>query len=108
MTPALADEMILGMDDMGGICRARSTDPLTSHAAAASAECFAHTHAGRILAVLRYEGSGTAEHIAQFTGLTVVQIDRRMVELQRQGLVRVPQLGGDDLVRNGFRVWEIA
>lgn len=88
------------------VARSRSTDPATSHAAAAGAECFAHTHAGRILSVLRYEGSGTAEHIAKYTGLTVVQIDRRMVELQRQKLVRVIQLGGDDLVRNGFRVWE--
>ena len=41
-----------------------------------------------------------------FTGLTVVQADRRLPELRRAGKVRVVQFGGADLIRGGARVWE--
>lgn len=89
--------------------RARNTDPVTSHMAAERAERFASSHSGRILAALRsfYGKRGmTAEHIGNLTDLTVVQIDRRLPELQRKGLARVRQVGGVDEVRNGMRVWE--
>lgn len=85
--------------------RARSTDPTTSHAAAVRAARFAESHAGRILHVLRTHGESTAERISVYAGLTVEQIDRRTVELQRAGLAEVVQQDGRDLVRGGYRVW---
>lgn len=88
--------------------RARSTDPITSHQAAKRAERFAASHAGQILDALRrgFSDGQCAEEIAEMTGLTVVQIDRRTIELQRKGLIRVRQVGGQDEIRWGMRVWE--
>jgi len=81
--------------------RARATDPETSHMAAERASQFASSHAGRILAVLRNEGAGTPEHISRFTGLSIVQVDRRLHEMQAKGLIRTT-----GAVHNGFRAWE--
>lgn len=81
--------------------RARRSDPETSQAAAVNSAQFASSHAGRILAVLRNEGAGSPEHISRFTGLSVVQIDRRLHEMQSKGLIRTT-----GAVHNGFRVWE--
>lgn len=88
--------------------RARSSDPKTSHNAALQAQRFADSHAGRILDALRHGFSGgmNAEEIGEMAGLTVVQVDRRTIELQRKGLIRVRQIGGRDVVCNGMRVWE--
>ena len=36
----------------------------------------------------------------------LVQIDRRLPELQRAGKARVVQMAGEDLTRGGARVWE--
>ena len=66
--------------------RARKTDPATSHAAAARAGEFAAGHASRILAALQDNGPSTADEIAHATGLTVVQVDRRLPEMQRSGI----------------------
>lgn len=88
---------------------ARSSDPITSHLAAQGAIRFRQSHAQRILISLQHPAADlcmTAELIARDTGLTVVQVDRRLPELQRDGKVRVVQLGGSDWVVNGFRVWE--
>lgn len=87
--------------------RARATDPASSHAAALRAAKFACSHAGRILAALREGGEMTAHGISEATGLTVVQIDRRTVELQRKGRIAVVKdANGDDLVVDGYRVWK--
>ena len=88
--------------------RARRTDPATSHAAARNAERFAASHAGRIMAALR-EGPRSAKGIEAITGLTVVQVDRRLVELQRAGLCE-PMVcdQGVTLVIGGCRVWRVA
>jgi CRP-like cAMP-binding protein len=99
------EQYALGMDHL----RARSTDPSTSHAAAAKSAKFRETHAERIHGYLADLGAGdgaTAEGIARATGLTVVQVDRRLPELKRAGVVRVVQIDGADWVINGFRVWE--
>lgn len=90
------------------LVRSRKTDPLTSHQAAKRAERFADSHAGRILEALRrgFSGGMNAEEIGEMTGLTVVQVDRRTIELQRKGLIRVRQIAGVDLTSNGMRVWE--
>lgn len=85
--------------------RVRRTDPATSKQAAVNAEKFASSHAGRILAALKKHGPKTA-HELHTTGLTVVQIDRRLPELSKLGLAKVVKLDdGADMVRGGFRVW---
>lgn len=88
--------------------KARRRDPSTSHAAAKQAERFQASHAGRILYALRHGFSDgmCAEEIGEMTGLTVVQVDRRTIELQRKGLIRVRQIGGQDVISHGMRVWE--
>lgn len=85
--------------------RARKTDPRTSHTAANNAERFAATHAGRIMTELR-KSVATAHRLAELTGLTVVQIDRRLPELEKAGLARPVVVCGQPLVIGGFRVWE--
>jgi len=85
--------------------RARSTDPHTSHVAAMRARNFADTHANRIVEALKEHGRMSAQGIAGMTGLSVEQVDRRTVELQRKGLIAVVQLDGRDLVWSGYRVW---
>jgi predicted Rossmann fold nucleotide-binding protein DprA/Smf involved in DNA uptake len=84
--------------------RSRQTDPATSHAAARNAERFAETHKGRILDALK-DGPRTAQGIAAMTGLTVVQVDRRLCELERAE--RIEYLATDDglsISVGGFRV----
>ncbi len=104
----VTNEVVRGMDDMAGLTRARATDPLTSHIAAAGSVRFADSHAARILHVLKHGFSDgmCAEEIGEMCGLTVVQVDRRTIELQRKGLIRVVQRNGADLMAHGMRVWE--
>jgi hypothetical protein len=86
--------------------RARRCDPDTSKASARKAAKFAASHAGRIYHALMLNGPMTA-HELNITGLTVVQCDRRLPELESIGLVRVMKHeNGKDVVRNGARVWE--
>ena len=66
---------------------ARSTDPVQSHEAAARSALFAGTHRDRILAALREHGRMCAHELERVTGLTVVQIDRRMHECVKNGVV---------------------
>lgn len=89
---------------MSGHTRARNSDPCTSHAAARNAAFFADSHKGRIMAALQ-EGPRTAAGIAAMTGLTVVQVDRRLCELERAE--RIEYLATDDGLSvsvGGFRV----
>lgn len=89
---------------MNTATRARNSDPQTSKAAARNAERFADTHKGRILEALK-EGPRTAAGIAAMTGLTVVQVDRRLCELERAE--RIEYLATDDGLSvsvGGFRV----
>lgn len=83
--------------------RARRRDPITSHQAAEKAAKFANGHRERILEVMDFSGqSMTAEEIAYRTSLTVVQIDRRLPEMERAGLIE--QTGQ---IVNGFRCWRL-
>lgn len=67
---------------------ARSTDPITSHIAAANASGFAATHRAMILTVLEEYGPMTSYEIAaNIPGLVAHQILKRLPELQRQGLI---------------------
>jgi predicted transcriptional regulator len=92
--------------EMYDLPRARNTDPATSHAAADRATNFAGSHAERILAALKAVGTGTPASISEITGLTIVQIDRRLHELEKKGLIRIVKVFGHDLVIGGYRCWE--
>lgn len=85
--------------------RARAGDPLSSINAAENAALFAGAHKDRIVAALSALGNATAHEVAEATGLTVVQVDRRLPELKRDGAAEVLQLIGEDVMRGGFRVW---
>ena len=84
----------------------RAHDPLSSVLAAERTPQFAGGHCARILAELTKRGPATAHELQINTGLTVVQIDRRLPDLQKAGKARVVQRGGCDLMRGGARVWE--
>lgn len=66
--------------------RARRTDPATSHAAADAAARFWATQAGKVLDCLRKHGPQGKTNIARRTGLTGVQVDRRLPDLEARGL----------------------
>jgi len=83
----------------------RAHDPITSVIAAEGACAFSGAHCGRILTALK-QGPATAHELTALTGLTVVQLDRRLPELFRNGKARVVQVDGQDVVRGGARVWE--
>lgn len=89
---------------LAAIPRVRAHDPLSSVEAAENAAAFAGSHCDRILRALGGQQL-TAEEIGRGARLTVVQVDRRMTELQRSDQVEVVQSGGEDLLRDGFRVW---
>lgn len=86
----------------------RAHDPLTSVMAAERAQEFAGSHCDRIKAALTRHDCMTAAEIARATGLTVVQVDRRLPELERSGIASVVQFQGEDLIRGSYRVWELA
>ena len=81
--------------------RARRRDPSTSHDAAKKAERFARSHAGRILAVFQSNATftWTAHELAIQTGLSVVQIDRRLHE--------IPQIERAGFALDGFTAWRL-
>lgn len=96
------------MNTATAVPRARHSDPLTSHAAARRVERFGDSHSARILHVLKtlnVNGMCAAE-IGEASGLTVVQVDRRTIELERKGVIRVVQKDGRDVISNGMRCWE--
>lgn len=84
----------------------RASGPLTSVMAAERAIKFAGNHCDRILSDLTARGQAAPHEMQCTTGLTVVQIDRRLPELLKAGKVHVVQRGGVDLMRGGARVWE--
>ncbi|ULR87421.1 winged helix-turn-helix domain-containing protein [Comamonas sp. B21-038] len=91
---------------------ARASDPITSVIAGERAALFAGNHYDRILAALADDlnppvwGGMTAGEMARATGMSVEQVCRRLPELQARGQVQVVQFEGEDLLRNGYRVWE--
>ncbi|WP_152643467.1 hypothetical protein [Paracidovorax citrulli] len=85
----------------------RAHDPLSSVLAAERTPDFAGGHCARIMLALK-AGPATAHELEARTGLTVVQIDRRLPDLRAMGKARVVQVGGQDLMRANARVWEAA
>lgn len=84
---------------------ARSTDPGTSHAAAAKAAPIAKAHGQLLLDTLKREGPAGKSRLARLTGLTDVAVARRLPELQRQG--KAAPNGQMEASRSGRdeRVW---
>lgn len=66
---------------------ARRSDPSTSHEAARRVREFASGHAATILSCLKDHGPLTVDEIAKHTPLLAHQINKRLPELQRSGLV---------------------
>lgn len=87
--------------------RVRAHDPVSSVLAAERSTEFSNTHKGRIQAALKKLGTATAHEIGEACGLSVVQTDRRLPELLRDGAAEVLQLAGEDVMRAGFRVWRL-
>jgi HD superfamily phosphodiesterase len=92
--------------------RARRTDPATSHAAADASFDFSENHKDIIEATLRAITAfsclgATAHEIEAASGLTVVQIDRRLTELGKEGKAFVVQYNGADLERGRARAWDV-
>lgn len=83
----------INLGNIGGVgpCfarkHARTTDPSTSKAAADNAKRFARGHFARILRGLK-SGPQTAKELYATTGLTSVQISRRMGDLVAANAVR--------------------
>jgi len=86
---------------------ARRTDPLSSYLAADRAKEFAGSHKEKIAACMDDLHQATAEEIARATGLTVVQVDRRVSELVKDGMLNVAKSAGLDFIRDGYRVLEV-
>lgn len=84
----------------------RAHDPLSSIKAAERAPVFSGYQCDRILTALS-NGPATPHEMESLTGLTVVQIDRRLPELARAGRARVVRVNGEDLMRGKSRVWEL-
>ena len=82
----------------------RASDPITSVMAGEQALHFAGSHCDRIEVALRNEPGMTAKDIATTTGLSVEQVCRRLPEMEGK-TAAVVQFEGDDLVRDGYRVW---
>lgn len=92
---------------------ARNSDPVQSHDAADRARQFAPTHRERIKAALEQHGPRTAHELERLTGLTVVQIDRRMHELCKTGEAKPHAVNGAEVKRGTpsgglAQVWEAA
>ena len=76
---------------------ARTNDPGTSKSAAENAKRFARGHFAKIMHGLKC-GAQTAKELYSTTGLTSVQISRRMADLERAGAIRAT-----GHIRNGCR-----
>lgn len=86
--------------------RARSTDPETSHQAAARVIDFSGGHYALILGALGLHGEGTIYDLAEQTRLTHVQVARRIAELDQ---LRVEPTGKTKFSPSGrsCRVWRL-
>jgi predicted ArsR family transcriptional regulator len=69
--------------------RARSLDPVTSHAAADQSIDLARQHFEKIVECLRRFGPRGKDGIAELTGLDGNQVARRMKELEKDGRVEL-------------------
>ena len=87
------------------LIHARRSDPRTSRDAARAAERFAASQAGRVLACLLRHGPQSKTQLAGRTGLTDIQCDRRLPDLERAGLARPTCQIARSTSGNPERVW---
>ena len=87
--------------------RARVSDPITSHQAAASAKDLAAQHHILILGALR-RGPAGVDRIAAITKLTTYQVSKRMAELERSGAARLTGKTVQSTSGRGQREWCLA
>jgi predicted ArsR family transcriptional regulator len=85
--------------------RARRGDPSTSHDAAASMRKAASAQAAAVLADLRRHGPAGASTIAARSGLTQIQVCRRLPELREAGLARPTDRRERTAAGRSERVW---
>lgn len=88
--------------------RARSTDPATSHAAADAVRQFGAGQCRTVLLSLLETGPGTIDEIALRTGLTPVQVARRLPDLQLGRRARPTDRTRPGAGGRAQRVWEAA
>lgn len=86
--------------------KARSKDPQTSKQAAIESDLFSGSHREKILQALTFFGPMSPAEIAEKTGMTVVQIDRRRSEMLLSRAIRKHKNDGQVLVRGGCEVLE--
>lgn len=87
--------------------RARSTDPATSHQAAASAKELQAKHHREILRALELYGPSGKDRIAALTRLTGVQVCRRLVELERAGSIEATGKKVHSTAGRAEREWKV-
>jgi predicted ArsR family transcriptional regulator len=85
--------------------RSRNTDPHTSHAAAERVGEFSHVHFRLIVAALSFR-PGTIYDIGGRSGLTHVQVARRLPELEAMGRV-APNGTALGPTGRACRVWQL-
>jgi hypothetical protein len=85
--------------------RARREDPVTSQLAAAQADELSNAHYAQIRAALAAADGCTIHEIAALTGLTHVQVARRMKEMR--GVIATPETRPSPSGRP-CRVWKRA
>jgi predicted ArsR family transcriptional regulator len=66
---------------------ARSGDPDSSHAAGRAVSSFATQHYAEIVRILEEHPQSTAGEIASHGYLSMVQVSRRMKELEKRGVI---------------------
>lgn len=86
--------------------RARRDDPVTSHEAAARVIEFGHAHQAKILGFLIERRQATIYELAEWSGLTHVQVARRLPELQALQVARPTAEKRRSPTGRGCRVWE--
>jgi DNA-binding MarR family transcriptional regulator len=93
--------------------KARTTDPLPSHVAAAEAEAkgAARGHRARIFEAIMNHPARRGRELAQLTGLEAYAVSKRLTELHRRGLIE-PGMIKDGRARRwfatdkGLKAWE--
>jgi hypothetical protein len=86
---------------------ARRTDPSTSHVAAARAGSLAGAHQVKILEALA-QGDGTIYVLAERSGLTHVQVARRLPDLTQANRIRLTGEEREGPTGRMCRVWALA
>ena len=99
------------IDQLGGLpmwTQARTSDPETSHEAAASMYDEAKAQRGHIYRWLKEHGGMTADALDQALGLRVTSAGRRLPELESEGLVRKTQRQAMTRSGRSAIIWEAA